>query len=177
MAWQRCCARARREGLPVVHDALARLPNRHEQPLSRPQAHGLRLVGSGGTLRPVFQQHSPSDASRRFFRSLMAMRWACEMTRQVSGSPRCGNCSQATCTASRSGTCSASTLRCCRKRKILSSLSSVLHERVQPVLGSNFFLSRPQTSDPRLCILTWPFLFSHRLGRGPRGKALHCTPD
>ena len=47
-----------------------------------------------------------------------------EMTRQVSGSPRCGNCSRATCTASRSGTCSVSlTLKHCRKRKILSSLS------------------------------------------------------
>ena len=48
---------------------------------------------------------APSAASRRFSRSLMAIRWACEMTRQVSGSPRMGNCSRATCTASRSGTC------------------------------------------------------------------------
>ena len=53
----------------------------------------------------------------------MAILWACEMTRQVSGTPRIGNCSRATCTASRSGTCSASsTLKYCRKRKILSSL-------------------------------------------------------
>ena len=60
-----------REGLPVVqHDPLPCLPHRHEAPFGhpptgphepepRPQAHGLRLVRPGGTLRPVLQQHRP----------------------------------------------------------------------------------------------------------------------
>ena len=75
-----------REGLPVVqHDPLARLPHRHEAPLGhlparphepepRPEAHGLRLVRPGGTLRPVLQQHRLLRASRLFCRSLMAIR-------------------------------------------------------------------------------------------------------
>ena len=78
MAWQR-------RVLPVVqHDLLARLPHRHEaglghlptrphEPQPRPQAHGLRLARCSSST-------APSRASRRFSRSLMAIRWACEIT-------------------------------------------------------------------------------------------------
>ena len=71
MAWQRRVLRRSSAGLPVVqHDPLARLRHRDEAPLGhlparphepepRPQAHGLRLVRPGGTLRPVLQQHRP----------------------------------------------------------------------------------------------------------------------
>ena len=53
-----------REGLPVVqHDALARLLHRHEaalkHPPTGPHEPESRLVGPGGTLRPVLQQYRP----------------------------------------------------------------------------------------------------------------------
>ena len=139
---------------------LARFPHRHEAALGHPptgphepQAHGLRLVGSGGTLRPVLQQHRSLRSEPPVLPIIDGHPMGVRDDQAGVRQPALWELLAATCTASRSGTCSASsTLRYCRKRKILSSLRrfsvSSCTQPPRQVVQQLGLLQRPQHRGP-----------------------------
>ena len=154
---------------------LARLPHRdepwHLRPASTSLSLGWFVLAGPCVWCSSSSSTAPSQASRQF--SAVLDRHPMRVRDDQAGVRQSAawNCCQATCTASRSGTCSASsTLTYCRKRKILSSLR-------------RFSVSSYTQPPTKSCSSwNWNSFSAHRgpaegvLHRRQLSKVRHCRP-
>ena len=152
------CPLSRRTRSPSTASTVRKVPfcTLPPAPINRSPGQTLMVCGAfvGTAPRASYGTNTASvGASRRFSRSLICNRFAWEMTRLTSGSPRLGKRRRASCTAAGNGTCSgSSTLNQVRNSKIRSSKrqrsESSWHQPPARSCSSWLSFSSLQTSAP-----------------------------